>query len=78
MTKIIRIEMCEDCPYNDWDGCQRLSDVKCAVNGVRDDCPLENPTAEPSDICPNCEQPLMCGQDGLPFCFGCGYASEEE
>ena len=31
-----------------------------------------------SDICPNCEQPLMCGQDGLPFCFGCGYTEEEK
>ena len=36
-----------------------------------------NVTTETSDICPNCEQPLMCGQDGLPFCFGCGYAGEE-
>ena len=39
------------------------------------------PPEEDDDICPNCEQPLMCGQDGLPFCFGCGYSNappEEE
>jgi hypothetical protein len=35
-------------------------------------------TPPEEDICPNCEQPLMCGQDGLPFCFGCGYTNEEE
>ena len=37
-----------------------------------------NAIIAPPDICPNCEQPLMCGQDGLPFCFGCGYTNEEE
>ena len=32
--------------------------------------PIEE--VEALDICTHCGEPLMCGQDGLPFCFGCG------
>jgi len=47
--KIIKIETCDDCPYEDWYQCQRLDieDAQCAVNGVRDDCPLEDAPETP-------------------------------
>ena len=65
--------------YCDADGTEF---VEGDAGSIPDWCPLEDaPLTVPkidSDICPNYEQPLMCGQDGLPFCFGCGYASEED
>ena len=90
MTKIIRIESCEgDCPYFNLGDSEHVD--SCDLDGglltgrvgtIPDWCPLEDaPLTVPkidSDICPNCEQPLMCGQDGLPFCFGCGYTEEEK
>ena len=85
--KIIKVIACRKCPYIEY-GLQLL----CRFDGntipikyvfdIPSWCPLEDaPLTVPridSDICPNCEQPLMCGQDSLPFCFGCGYTEEEE
>ena len=57
--KIIKIETCDDCPYEDWYQCQRLDieDAQCAVNGVRDDCPLEDAPTE----CEYYIEPSFCG-----------------
>ena len=40
--KIIRVKSCEWCPYSDWMKCNLLDEAQCAVNGVRDNCPLED------------------------------------
>jgi hypothetical protein len=36
------------------------------------DIGIENVENANHDMCTHCGEPLMCGQDGLPFCFGCG------
>ena len=89
--KIIRIEKCGDCNFNTvlYDDYYKTSGytycLKASkdiyIDKIPDWCPLEDaPSTMPkidSDTCPNCEQPLMCGQDGLPFCFGCGYSNAQ-
>ena len=42
VKKIIKVRSCEWCPYNDWNTCELLDGAQCAVDGVLDDCKLDN------------------------------------
>ena len=81
MRKIIKIDKCGDCNFNTvlYEDYYKTSGHTYCLKASRDICiedipawcPLED-ALEDEDICQNCGEPLMCGQDGLPFCFGCG------
>jgi hypothetical protein len=75
-TKMKRNRTCFDCNHlemrADCDVCL-LEDRMLETKKIPEWCPLKDaPNQNDNDICQNCGEPLMCGQDGLPFCFGCG------
>lgn len=53
--KIIRVNSCEECQHSSFMKCEKriyTGSSQCTVDGVRDDCPLEDAVE-----CPICEGP---------------------
>jgi hypothetical protein len=84
--KLLPIDDCEDCKHHslhyDTVLCGKsLKDIPLNDYAVPIPswCPLPDSSAlYDKDICQICGEPLMCGQDGLPFCFGCGSTGDRE